>query len=169
MGLKDYFHPVDKNAVLGKPAPTAGAAQRSIFPDISNMFPKKPQLEKQSAAFDLSTIDGSNIPTLPLSLNARPHRTSSNGPAFPEGDFRNGTAMQLMDIKADVMVNWLHHQQQERTWTNYGWDEGVVLKKARGDYVCCPSDMLQHQDGFYDSVKKLNVKVSFRLTHSNQI
>ena len=65
-----------------------------------------------------------------------------------------------MDIKADVMVNWLHQQQQERMWTNLGWGEGVVLKKARDDYVCCPSDLSREPDGIYDSVKKLNVKVS---------
>lgn len=64
-----------------------------------------------------------------------------------------------MDMKAEVMANWLYHRQQEKMWTYGGSDEGVILKKARDDYVSCPSELLQHRNGFYDSVRKLNVKV----------
>lgn len=61
------------------------------------------------------------------------------------------------------MANWLYQRQQETMWTYGGFDEGVILKKARDDYVCCPPDLMERRDGFYDSVKKLNVKVSILL------
>lgn len=44
-------------------------------------------------------------------------------------------------------------------WTHGGWDEGVIMKKARDDYISCPTELVQHRNGFYDSIKKLNVKV----------
>jgi hypothetical protein len=163
MGFKDYFHPVDKDAAPKKPEPAAMAPPRSVFPDTSFLSSMKLHSKKSPAPFAASTVDNSSTPPSPSSLYVTSHHASPKGPGYPNGDFRNGAATQLMDIKADVMVNWLHHQQQERMWTNYGWDEGVILKKARDDYVCCPSDMLQHADGFYNSVKKLNVKVSPRV------
>lgn len=64
-----------------------------------------------------------------------------------------------MDIKADVMVTFLHHQQQAKMWTSSGWDEGVVLKKAKDDFTSSPSELQNNRNGLYDSVKKLNVKV----------
>ncbi len=93
----------------------------------------------------------------------------ASGPSYPTGDFRNGSAVQIMDMKADIMANWLHYRQQEKIWTYGAWDEGVILKKARDDYVCCPSGLLQHRNGFYDSVKKLNVKVSTLFMWSRRI
>lgn len=41
-----------------------------------------------------------------------------------------------------------------------GEDEGVVLKKSRGQYTCAPADLATGEAGFFDAVVQLNVKVS---------
>ncbi|KAL2353394.1 glycosyl transferase family group 2-domain-containing protein [Cryomyces antarcticus] len=66
----------------------------------------------------------------------------------------------INEIKSDVMVNWLYQQQMERLWTAGGHDEGVVLKKGRGAYTCCPSDIIDEPVGFFKAVQTLNVRVA---------
>lgn len=66
-----------------------------------------------------------------------------------------------MEIKSEVMVNWLHQQQLEMMFTNGGRDEGVILKKVRDNYISCPSDLSEERGGLFDAIRKLNVKVSF--------
>ncbi|KAF2154980.1 hypothetical protein K461DRAFT_105444 [Myriangium duriaei CBS 260.36] len=77
---------------------------------------------------------------------------------FPSGDFRNNGADELRDIRCDVMVNWLYQQQMEMLWTAGAADEGVVLKKARGNYTCCPPDIMDEPFGFFKSIEMLNVR-----------
>ena len=90
------------------------------------------------------------------SLNA----TSFHSSIFPVGDFRNNGVLELRDIKCDVMVNWLYQQQMEMLWTAGDADEGVVLKKGRGAYTCCPPELMDEPYGFFRAVEALNVKVS---------
>jgi hypothetical protein len=82
---------------------------------------------------------------------------------FPAGDFRNGDSGSILDIKADVMVNWLHQQQMERLWSSEFPGEGVVLKKARDSFVCSPDKLQDEKNGFYDNVVAMNVRVSVDL------
>lgn len=77
-----------------------------------------------------------------------------------ESDFRNSSAIELRDLKTDMMCNWLHQQQLERMWSTNGIEEGVMLKKAKDDYKCAPEDLSSRPDGFFAAVQKLNVKVS---------
>ena len=64
-------------------------------------------------------------------------------------------------MKCNVMVNHLHHIQQERLWiSNRNRDEGVVLKMSRDQYICCPAYLSDRKSGFMDAVQALNVKVS---------
>jgi hypothetical protein len=158
MGLKDYFHPVEKDAAPKKPAPAPMAVQRSTFSASPSLPPKKSHSKESSSSTAPNTVELSSITTPRPSLNTKSSHMSLSA-AYPTGDFRNNTSGQIMDLKADVMANWLHHRQQERMWTYGSWDEGVILKKARDDYVCCPSNLLRNRNGFYDCVKKLNVKV----------
>ena len=64
-----------------------------------------------------------------------------------------------MEIKADVMVNWLHQQQLERMWTNGGQGEGVILKKNRDNFTSCPQELQHYRGDLFDAVQKLNVRV----------
>ncbi|KAK4997645.1 hypothetical protein LTR66_002977 [Elasticomyces elasticus] len=79
---------------------------------------------------------------------------------YPNGDFRNATLGDINEIKCDVMVNWLYSQQMELLWTAGDHDEGVVLKKGRGAYTCCPSDLIDEHAGFFDAVQALNVRAA---------
>ena len=79
---------------------------------------------------------------------------------YPVGDFRNSQADEINEIKCDVMVNWLYQQQMERLWTAGGRDEGVVLKKGRSTYACCPADIVDEPYGFFKAIETLNVRVS---------
>ena len=84
---------------------------------------------------------------------------------YPNGDFRNSQMDDINEIKCDVMVNWLYQQQMERLWTAGGHDEGVVIKKSRSAYTCCPADIIEEPYGFFKAVETLNVRVSI-LLHS---
>ncbi|WPH01751.1 Hypothetical protein R9X50_00460300 [Acrodontium crateriforme] len=77
---------------------------------------------------------------------------------YPSGDFRNFQQEDINEIKCDVMVNWLYQQQMERLWTAGGHDEGVVLKKSRSSYTCCPADIIEEPYGFLKAVETLNVR-----------
>lgn len=58
------------------------------------------------------------------------------------------------------MVNFLYQQQMERLWTAGARDEGVVLKKGRGQYTCCPPNIADEPFAFFKSVELLNVRVA---------
>jgi len=88
-------------------------------------------------------------------------RTLGSRPAsiYPSGDFRNGATNDILEIKCDVMVNWLHQQQLEAMWTNGGVGEGVVLKKIKDQYTSCPEELQRTQGDLFDAVRALNVRV----------
>jgi hypothetical protein len=93
-------------------------------------------------------------PFAPVSHGSRP--TSS----YPQGDFRNSAYDEILDIKSDVMVNYLHQQQLEKLWTIGNPTEGVVLKKSRANYTCSPEILHKEVGGFFDMVAAMNVRVS---------
>lgn len=96
--------------------------------------------------------------------SSRGSKENSQPPSlYPVGDFRNATAEEINDIKCDVMVNWLHSQQEEKLWVAGEEGEGVVLKKSRGEYTCAPFDLATEMGGLYQAVRTLNVKVSDNL------
>ena len=88
-------------------------------------------------------------------------QTSHHSFIYPDGDFRKSAINQVLDIKCDVMVNWLHQQQLENMWTGSGPSEGVVLKKSRDNFTCCPPELEDTRTDFFDAVRALNVKVRF--------
>ncbi|KAH0288146.1 hypothetical protein KCU71_g15735, partial [Aureobasidium melanogenum] len=77
---------------------------------------------------------------------------------FPEGDFRNHAKEEILDIKCDMMVNNLYQKQMELLWTAGAHDEGILLKKSRGKYACCPSDLESEPFGFFKAIETLNVR-----------
>lgn len=159
MGLKDYFHPATKDVAPQKRNSAAVAPQPSSFPGLSPLSSMKVNSTQPRVPLAPNAMEHSSMPQPRSSLNGKVSHMSASGPDYPKSGFRNGPVLQLVDIKTNVMVNWLHYRQQESMWMCGGWDEGVVLKKARDDYVCCPSELSEQSNGFYDSVKRLNVKV----------
>ena len=53
---------------------------------------------------------------------------------------RSAQSSCLDDIKHEVMVNYLYQQQCSRLWVSDGSGEmeGVLLRKARNQYLACP-------------------------------
>jgi hypothetical protein len=84
--------------------------------------------------------------------------SSRPGSIYPSGDFRNAPRESILDIKSDVMVNWLHQQQLEKLWAVENGTEGVVLKKSRGDFACSPA--ILRTNIFFEQVVAMNVRVS---------
>lgn len=71
----------------------------------------------------------------------------------------NSDADSFVNLKSEVIVNWLYQKQQEKIWTTGGLGEGVVLRKAKGRYVCCPSTLQYDESNLYQMVARLNVCV----------
>ena len=63
-------------------------------------------------------------------------------------------------VRNAVMINFLRQRQLEKLWSDSNLDEGVVLKRSKGDFVCQPEELSSLPGGFYDQVKRLNVKAS---------
>ena len=62
-------------------------------------------------------------------------------------------------VRNAVMINFLRQRQLTKLWSDTNLDEGVVLKRAKGDFVSQPEELSTLPGGFYDQVKRLNVKV----------
>lgn len=90
------------------------------------------------------------------------HRAS----LYPAGDFRNSSLPDINDMKTEIMCIYLHQQQLKKMWSNGGQGEGVLLKKSRNEYHCCPPDLQLHRGGIYDAVKGLNVRVGAAASRS---
>jgi hypothetical protein len=77
---------------------------------------------------------------------------------FPFGDGSNST-VHLIDVKTDMMVIWLYEQQLRKQYaTGQHAFEGVVLKKARGDFTCCPPQMKLIPNSLHAMVTQMNVR-----------
>lgn len=66
----------------------------------------------------------------------------------------------VADIRAEIMVQNLWQDQLRRVYAS-GFDpeEGAVLKKGRGDYICAPASLETIPNGFFEMVRQLNVSV----------
>ncbi|KAK5074616.1 hypothetical protein LTR24_010057 [Lithohypha guttulata] len=58
------------------------------------------------------------------------------------------------------MIQHLRQRQMERLWTDGDVTEGVVLKRAKNDFICQPPELQQQVFGCYDEIRRLNVKVA---------
>ena len=87
-------------------------------------------------------------------------KTSQRASLYPAGDFRNSSMPDVNDMKTEIMCTYLHQQQLKKMWSHGGNGEGVLLKKSRDDYHCCPPDLQLQRGGIFDAVRGLNVRVS---------
>ena len=72
-----------------------------------------------------------------------------------------GSSVVLDGIKHEVMVNYLYQQQCSHLWVSDGSGEieGVLLRKARGQYMACPPQL--GSSPFALACATLNVQASF--------
>jgi hypothetical protein len=66
-------------------------------------------------------------------------------------------------MKADVMTEWLYKQQRLKLWASSGPEEGIILKRDRGEYTCCPEDLRRVRGGLFDEIVNMNVRVRISL------
>ena len=135
MGLKGYF------------APSKEAKSKKSKKDAEKAQPTEVSMH------DVPT------PKFPFS----PGQTPGMSPYASQPGSRPGSMYpsdEMTDIKCNVVVAHLYQQQLERLWTSGAEDEGVVLKKGRGQYTACPSELTQVEGGFFDAISALNVRVS---------
>lgn len=152
MGLKNYFHP-SKAA-----QPVSAVAHRSH--ELAQLSASAHGLLDMSG-LPASTPHGTPRARSPANSGPISRMGSRPGSLFEGGGTSDRSSQDIVDIKCDVMVNYLHKQQQEHIWsTLQGDDEGVVLKKSRGRYTCCPATLAEHPNGFMKAVEALNVRVS---------
>lgn len=64
----------------------------------------------------------------------------------------------MTEVKCEIMIQYLRQRQIEKLWSDGNSTEGVVLKRTKNDFVCQPSELSQQVFGFYDEMRKLNVK-----------
>ncbi|KAK3944077.1 glucans biosynthesis glucosyltransferase H [Diplogelasinospora grovesii] len=101
------------------------------------------------------------------SRSSNPNGKESRSPSFrhsvfPAGDARNYSSEAIADLRNDMMVNWLYEQLLRKQYTT-GMDpfEGVVLKKSRGNFTCCPPQMASLPEGccsLLAMVSRMNVR-----------
>lgn len=147
--FKSYFAPGRQNSKSSRSRKSSRETQLTK----SNLSPATPSKGSSRTVWASSATP----PFSPTSSKA--------GSIYPTGDFRNATIDEVNEIKCDVMVNWLHSQQEEMLWTNGDLDEGVILKMGRGRYTCCPADLADYNDGLFAAVEALNVRVSITIIH----
>ncbi|KAK7931686.1 Glucans biosynthesis glucosyltransferase H [Apiospora marii] len=152
MGIKSYFAPGQKkeDEKTGHDKKPPGTV------DLKTLPPAK--LGSAQGAPAPTPMSGLTTPKSPY--GSRPGSLYSNHRAsyFPQGDFRNN-ADNLADVKADVMCSWLYQSQLERQFaTGMLPGEGVVLKKGKNNFACCPPQLRDIRNGLYESAMELNVR-----------
>lgn len=90
---------------------------------------------------------------------SRSRTTSSRNSIFPAGDARNEDNKALVDLRSDMMVNHLYEQLLRKQYAT-GMDpyEGIVLKKEKGSFTCCPPQMAAIPGSLYDMICQMNVR-----------
>lgn len=120
MGLGSYF-----KAPKPKPKPQPSPSEKTP--------PSRPAQENADPAPSPSGaghLTPAGTTNRPVSLSARSARSTASSAFFN-------------DIRHEVMVNYLYQQQCSRLWVGdlAGEAEGVLLRKARGQYMACPPQL----------------------------
>src|SRR5438045_7300751 len=128
MGLGDYFK-----------APAANKEQKPANLSIDNTC-------------GMAARPGSEIELQPPTPKRGSSRNSLSGRSTQSSAF-------LDDIKHEVMVNYLYQQQCSHLWVSDGSGEieGVLLRKARNQYMACPPQLIESQ--FAAACAQLNIEV----------
>lgn len=135
MGLAGYFKPKSKPAAA---TATPGVDEKTVQPGR----PMDNQMEP--------------VPSPQFGSS----RNSVSGRSF------NSSSSHIDDIKHEVMVNFLYQQQCSHMWIGdqSGQVEGVLLRKARGNYLACPPDLARSV--FHGAAMALNIQVCYHMDRS---
>jgi hypothetical protein len=126
-----------------------------------------------------TSMDGLKAPSaehqsqVSASSYSRPRRTSFNSAlSYSRHDTSAASITQRSpddeaEFKAQMMISWLHMEQERNAWKfiNTGDGQGIVLKKAKGQYVCLPEELETDRSGLFRVLKRMNVAVSILPQH----
>jgi hypothetical protein len=137
--------------------------RRAVFiMGLGGYFKTKPAGEKTGGG-----KTGNLTIETPSATLARPGSDMELQPPTPKfGSSRNSMSARstqssafLDDIKHEVMVNYLYQQQCSHLWVSDGSGEieGVLLRKARNQYMACPPQL--GNSPFATACASLNVQV----------
>lgn len=110
-----------------------------------------------------------NPATNPFDDNHLPNANQAHGSSQSQGPSTPWTSRpssfapseEIKDSSAELMGAHLHQQQVVNSWYERGaHDEGVIVKKSKGEYICCPEGLMGVHNGFCVAAKALNVRVS---------
>ncbi|AEO61197.1 hypothetical protein MYCTH_2311126 [Thermothelomyces thermophilus ATCC 42464] len=127
MGIGDYF----KAEKLGsKPTPTPASPPRE-----HGRHQQQPSASEDHPAPSVQPASELQPPT---------PRFSSRPQSISGRSVRSTGSSVLDEIKHEVMVNYLYQQQCSHLWISDGSGEieGVLLRKARGQYMACPPQLV---------------------------
>ena len=84
---------------------------------------------------------------------------------FPPGDERNNDSTVINEFRGDMMVKWLYEQQLRKRYVTIGSaNEGAVLKKGHGDFICYPPQMAAISGSLYSVASLLNAQCCMTVT-----
>lgn len=106
--------------------------------------------------------DGKKGPPAPLPLQGSTSMAMISSPASAQTTSSNSTSAVSLHARWNFMADYLRLQQVSRQWSD-GADQGVVMKRSRGDYICSPPDLALVEEGFMKAVEMLNVQVWCKL------
>ncbi|KAI1372039.1 glycosyl transferase family group 2-domain-containing protein [Hypoxylon crocopeplum] len=139
------------------PRPATLLSQGIAAPRVPYAPSRLPQPESQSTSQPTSQLVSQSA-SQPVSQPVSRPPSVYPSSLFPTGDFRNARES-LADVKGDVVCSWLYQQQLERQYaTGILPGEGVVLKKGKNNYTCCPPQLRDIPNGLYDMSMQLNVR-----------
>ncbi|KAI1762162.1 glycosyl transferase family group 2-domain-containing protein [Hypoxylon sp. FL1150] len=156
-GIQPPLESYAESRQRAREAREAQQAQESVSQQSSTPQPAstpEPTRQTDSTPQSESSSQSGSVP--------RPAPINRNS-IFPKGDFRNAHES-LIDVKADVMCSWLYQQQLERQYaTGVLPGEGVVVKKGKNSYTCCPPRLRDMPNSLYDMAMQLNVRCAMTI------
>ena len=156
MGLKNYFK-------TSKPTPVPTSATSSHTGKESTIRFKDPPYES-SYTFTPRTLDfpRSGLPQSNSDSSRSASRLSGNDNEEVKS-VRSTRSRYLADIRHEVMVNHLFQQQCGAMWIDHNYParcEGIMLRKARGEYLACPPHV--GESTFAAGCHELSLHVSYK-------
>ena len=118
--------------------------------------------KKKGGDVEMTEKKGDAIqPVEPLAAPQWPGALASQaGSTTDLPEWLNGaTGANFLDVKCEVMAQWLHSKQEENIWTSGEPGEGVLVKKSKGSYAFSPPELFEDGSGLYQAVLALNVRV----------
>ncbi|KKA27733.1 hypothetical protein TD95_001299 [Thielaviopsis punctulata] len=177
--IKNYISPEKPQKQKGKKTKTSvpssapvasGAASSEAYTGIGRISeeqsgPDPINTDAANASSSAGPLSAGRHVSLPPSGVATPH--SATGFATPRNQSRpvtmsrmSSVSLSMADVKADITVTHLYQNQLRMMYTGDNEDhtgEGIVLKKARGQYVCQPPSLAGIPGGFYEQIMLMNV------------